>query len=61
MNDRFSGCASNNPLDAEPATNPIADDFAKGLLLETETKAEPRKFGGIFSFGAKKTLVGEVV
>ena len=61
MNDRFSGCASNNPLDAEPATNPIADDFAKGLLLETETKAEPRKFGGIFSFGAKKTLVGEGV
>lgn len=73
INDRIEDDASYAPVNNtdQPATteqleaagiiDPAADDFAKGLLRETEAKAEPRKFGGIFGFGAKKTLVGEGV
>lgn len=41
----------------EPATDPVADDFVKGILNEVEAKAEPKRIN-IFGieFGAKKLV-----
>lgn len=53
--------ATTEQLEAENITQPVSNDFAKGLLMEAEAKVEPKRIRILgIDFGAKK-LVGEGV